>query len=78
MAMKFRLLLIIFMLLLLPMEPALAQQDPLALSAEGIRLSAHYFLSVPSYSNMADIKAFGWFGGIIFTYQPYAGFSVPR
>jgi hypothetical protein len=77
MAMKFRLLLIIFMLLLLPMEPALAQQDPLALSAEGIRLSAHYFLSVPSYSNMADIKAFGWFGGIIFTYQPYLRLSVP-
>jgi hypothetical protein len=77
MAMKFRLLLIIFMLLLLPMEPALAQQDPLALSAEGIRLSAHYFLSVPSYSNMADIKAFGWFGGIIFTYQPYAFSAVP-
>jgi len=77
MAMKFRLLLIIFMLLLLPMEPALAQQDPLALSAEGIRLSAHYFLSVPSYSNMADIKTFGWFGGIIFTYQPYAFSAVP-
>jgi hypothetical protein len=77
MATKLRLLLIIFMLLLLPMEPALAQQDPLALSAEGIRLSAHYFLSVPSYSNMADIKAFGWFGGIIFTYQPYAFSAVP-
>lgn len=77
MAMKFRLLLTLLMLLLLPMEPALAQQDPLALSAEGIRLSAHYFLSIPSYSNIADVKAFGWVGGIIFTYQPYAFSAVP-
>jgi hypothetical protein len=77
MAMKFRLFLIPLMFLLLPLEPALAQQDPLALSAEGIRLSAHYFLSIPSYSNIADVKAFGWVGGIIFTYQPYAFSAVP-
>jgi hypothetical protein len=75
MAMKFRALLLIF--LLLPLESALAQQDPLALSAEGIRLSAHYFLSIPSYSNIAYVKAFGWVGGIIYTYQPYAFSAVP-
>jgi hypothetical protein len=75
--MKSRLLLVFLMLLLLPLEPVLAQQDPLALSAEGIRLSAHYFLSVPSYSNIADVKAFGWVGGIIFTYQPYAFSAAP-
>ena len=76
MTMKFRLLLILLMLLLLPLEPALAQQDPLALSAEGIRLSAHYFLSVPSYSNIADVKAFGWVGDVIYTTEKTFAFTA--
>ncbi|MGC8933250.1 MAG: hypothetical protein ACP5LQ_08180 [Candidatus Methanodesulfokora sp.] len=79
MAMRFRSLLLppLLLILILSFQPVSAQQDVLALSADGIRLSAHYFLSIPSYNNIADVKAFGWVGGIIFVYQPYAFSAVP-
>jgi len=74
--MRSKFLLPALLVLLIPLQPALAQ-DPLALSAEGIRLSAQYFLSIPSYNNIADVKSFGWVGGIIFVYQPYAFSAIP-
>jgi len=59
-------LLPVLLALLIPLQPALAQ-DSLALSADGIRLSAQYFLTIPSYGDPAYVKSFGWVGGIIYT-----------
>jgi len=69
-------LLPVLIALLIPLQPALAQ-DPLALSADGIRLSAEYFLSIPSYSDPAYVKSFGWVGGRIYTSKAAVpGFSA--